>query len=190
VTAPFQDEANWSGAPDENVAGPYDEMSSVLAELPRPRPVRMSRRGKSTAVLVTVILLVSMTMFFAGLAAQARVTGPNAGSPLLLKFALPIVFILVIVPLMLVTIARQKILLAEGEIATAHVTKRRLARHGPTIRYEFTTRLGEHFSRGASDGSGQLSVGMNVPIFYDAQNPKKQLALCASFYEVVLPRDQ
>jgi hypothetical protein len=28
---------------------------------------------------------------------------------------------------------------------------------------------------------------MNVPIFYDPQNPKKQLALCASFYEVVLP---
>ena len=30
-------------------------------------------------------------------------------------------------------------------------------------------------------------VGMNVPIFYDPQSPKKQLALCGSFYEVVLP---
>jgi len=27
---------------------------------------------------------------------------------------------------------------------------------------------------------------MSVPIFYDPQEPKKQVALCASFYEVVL----
>ena len=81
----------------------------------------------------------------------------------------------------------RSVLLAEGEIATAQVTKRWMARNGPNIRYEFTTPLGEHFTRGAADGSRQLSVGMSVPIFYDPQRPKKQLALCASFYEVVLP---
>ena len=91
---------------------------------------------------------------------------------------------------MLRMIGRQKVLLAEGEMATAHVTKRWMARNGPNIRYEFTTPLGEHFSRGAADGSRQLSVGMSVPIFYDPQKPKRQLALCASFYEVVLPGNE
>jgi len=183
VRSPFQDGATSSG----DVSGPYDEMSRALAELPRPRVVRMSRKGKSTSELVTVILIVSMTMFIAGLSARSAAAGRNAGPSQLLTFALPIVFILAIVALMLRTITRQKLLLAEGELATARVTERRLARHGPTIRYEFTTRLGEHFTRSAADGSGQLSVGMNVLIFYDPQSPKKQLALCASFYEVVLP---
>jgi hypothetical protein len=88
---------------------------------------------------------------------------------------------------MLRKITQQKDLLAEGEMATARVTKRWIARNGPNIRYEFMTPLGEHFSRGTADASRQLSVGMNVPIFYDQQRPKKQLALCASFYEVILP---
>ncbi len=187
MTARFHDAADSMGAPGRDGPGPYDEMSGVLAGLPRPRPVRMSRRGKSTAVLVAVILIVSMTLFFVGLSAQSKATGGNAGLAQSLKFALPIVFIFVIVPLMLGQVTRQKPLLAQGEIALAKVTDRRWARHGATIRYEFTTQRGEHFSRTGPDGTGQLSAGMTVPVFYDPQRPKKQLALCASFYEVILP---
>jgi hypothetical protein len=78
-------------------------------------------------------------------------------------------------------------MLADGEMAVARVTKQWMARNGPNIYYEFTTPLGEHFSRGAADGSTKVSVGMTVPVFYDPQKPKRQLALCASFYELVLP---
>lgn len=174
---------------NERVAGPYDEIARALAGLPRPRRIRMSRRGKSTVVLVAVVLIVSMGIFIAGLAAKSSAQS-NAGPSQTLPFALPIVFILVIVPLMLRQITRQRPLLTEGEIATARVTKRRAARHGPTIQYEFRTPLGEPFSRGASDGSGRLSAGMSVPVFYDPQNPKRQLALCASFYQVILPGEE
>jgi len=187
MTTAFQEGAAWEESPGGDLPGPYDDLIRSLAAVPRPRAVRMSRRGKSTSVLVAVILAVSMTLFVAGLTAQSRVSGANAGSPQLVKFALPIIFILVFVPFQLFTIARQKTLIAEGEVATARVIERRLARHGPTIRYEFTTPLGEHFSRRASDGTGQLSPGMSVPIFYNLQTPKKQLALCASFYEVAMP---
>jgi hypothetical protein len=183
----FQNGATWGESPGGDIPGPYDDLFPALAALPRPRPVRMSSRGKSTSALVAVVLTVSMTLFFAGLIAQTKAAGVNVGPAQYAKYALPIVFILGIVPFMLVTITRQKPLIAEGEIAMARVTERRLARHGRTIRYQFTTPLGEHFSRKASDGSGQLSAGMNVPIFYDPQNPGKQLALCASFYEVVMP---
>src|SRR4029077_8920252 len=179
VTAPFQNEAASSGPPGGDVAGPYDEMSRVLAELPRPRPVRMSRRGKIIAMVVSTALLASLGIYAAaGMAIQRPVGGQYAGPSQLPVFALSITFIVVYAIVMLNVIGRQKRLLAEGEIATAHVTKRRMARNGPNIRYEFTTPLGEHFSRDAADGSRQLSVGMNVPVFYDPQNPKKQLALC------------
>jgi len=187
MTASFQDGTAGHESSGGDVPGPYDEIAGAMAGLPRPRAVRMSRRGKSTSVLVAVILLVSMSLFVAGLTAQSRAAGANKGSPQFVKFALPIVFILVFVPFQLLGIARQKRLIAEGEISMGRVKERRIARHGPTIRYEFTTPLGEHFSRSASDGSGQLSTGMSVPIFYEPQRPKKQLALCASFYEVVLP---
>jgi hypothetical protein len=142
-----------------------------------------------TAGLVSVALLASLGIFAAGLAAQRAVGRRSAGPPESLTFALPIILVLVMAPLMLRALGRQKMLLAEGEMATAQVTKRWVARNGPTIRYDFTTPLGEHFSRSAADGAGQLSVGMIVPIFYDPQSPQRQLALCASFYEVVQPAE-
>lgn len=187
MTSPFQDEASSSATPGENIPGPYDEVSRVLAAMPRPRPVRMSRRGKMTAAVVSVALLFAVGAFTASLFAQKAAAGRNAAPTPFLNFVLPVGMVLVIVPIMLRTLGQQKLLLAEGEMTTARVTKKWAARNGPNIRYEFTTPLGEHFSRSASDGSRQLSVGMNVPLFYDSQRPKKQLALCASFYEVVTP---
>jgi hypothetical protein len=187
MTKSFHDGQEWGESPGEVLPGPYDDLIPALAAAPRPRAVRMSRRGRSTSVLVTAMLVISMTLFVAGLTAQSRVSGASAGSSQLAKFALPILFIVVFVPFQLFTVTRQKTLIADGEIATARVIERRLARHGPTIRYEFTTPLGEHFSRSAPDGTGQLSPGMSVPIFYNPQAPKRQLALCGSFYEVVPP---
>jgi hypothetical protein len=187
VKGPFQNGADSNEPTGGVIPGPYDEMNRVLAELPRPRPVRMSRRGKTIAVMVSAALLASLGIFATGIATTSAVAGRETRPPQLLVFVPPIALILVIVPLMLRGIAKQKFLLAEGEIAAARVTKRWLARNGPNIRYEFTTPLGEHFSRSAADSTRQLSVGMNVPILYDPQRPKKQLALCASFFEVVRP---
>jgi len=163
-------------------------MSRVLAELPRPRPVRVSRRGKTLAFVVLAALLASLGIYVSGgIMVQRTAGGQSAGASHFPIYALSIALIVVFALVMLNVIGRQKTLLSEGEIATAQVTKRWMARNGPNIRYEFTTPLGEHFARGAADSSGQLAVGMNVPIFYDPQSPKRQLALCASFYELVLP---
>jgi len=187
VKGPFQGGADSNEAQGGAVPGPYDEISRVLAELPRPRPVRMSRRGKTIAAMVSAALLASLGIFATSIAVTSAVAGRGTGPPQLLVFVPPIALILVIVPLMLRKIAQQKFLLSEGEIATGRVTNRWLARNGPYIRYEFTTPLGENFSRSAADSTRQLSVGMNVPILYDPQRTKNQLALCASFFEVVLP---
>jgi hypothetical protein len=188
--SPFHDNTGSSDAPNGQAAGPYDETSRALAGLPRPRRVRMSLRGKTTLAVTAVILLASLGIFVAGLSGQSRVSPRNSGSPQILPFAIPIVFILLFVPLMFRSIIRQKPLLVDGEIAAARVTKRWASRHGPRIQYEFNTPLGEHFSSSAVDGSGQLAVGMNVPVFYDSQTPKRQIALCASLYEVVLPGEE
>jgi hypothetical protein len=99
-------------------------------------------------------------------------------------------FIVLYMVVMVYLVGKQKRLLAEGEMAMAHVTKRWMTRKGPRILYEFTAPTGQHFSRGAADSTLRLSVGMNMPIFYDPKRPKRQLALCASLYEVVMPGER
>lgn len=188
--APFQQRAGSNADSGGEFAGPYDELSRGLSELPRPRAVRFSRRGKIFATIVSAALLASLGIYAVGMAATSTAAGRNAGPPQFPIYALSIAFVVVVALVMVNALARQKRLLAEGEIAAAHVTKRWIARNGPNIRYEFTTPLGEHFSRSAADSTRQLALGMNVPIFYNPQNPKKQLALCASFYDLVLPGAQ
>jgi hypothetical protein len=170
------------------ISGPYDEIGRQIAELPRPRPVRMSARGRMMAAVVSVALLTSFGAYAAADAVMRRsVRIPYAGPSQFPIFVLSIIFITIATIVMANVIGGQKRLLADGEMCMARVVDRVLARNGPNIRYEFTTPLGEHVSGSSQDGSRKLSVGMCVPVFYDAQDPGKQLALCASFYEVILP---
>jgi hypothetical protein len=173
------------------ISGPYDEIGRRIAELPRPRPVQMSARGKMMAIIVSVALLSSFAAYAAAdvvMRRNARI--PYAGPSRFPIFVLTIVFIMIATIVMANIIGRQKQLLADGEMCMARVVDRVLARNGPNIRYDFTTPLGEHLSGNSQDGSRKLSIGMCVPVFYDAQDPKKQLALCTSFYEIILPESE
>ena len=189
--APIQEGAGSGRAKDATVEGPYDELARVLAGLPRPRPVRMNRRGKIIAVVVFTAFLISLGIYAGtGKAMQQSPGGQAAGPSQIPAYAISIFFVVVFYLVMMNVAGRQKRLLAEGEIATARVTKRWSTRNGPAIHYEFTTPLGEQFSGNAPDGTRKLSEGMSVPVFYDPQSPKKQIALCGAFYEVVLPGEK
>jgi hypothetical protein len=171
-------------APNEEVAQQY----ALLAELPRPRPVRMSRQGKLNVTIVVITLL----LLAGGLIAMS-VMQPQSGRknhappPRALVYVLPLGLVSVIALVMQLSVARQRQLLVEGEIAMARVTKQWITRNGYGINYEFTTPAGGAFSRMSTDTARRLLVGMDVPVFYDPQRPKRQVALCASFYEVILP---
>jgi hypothetical protein len=140
------------------------------------------------AIVVSIALLASLGIYVAaGVAIRRSAGGAYNGPSQFPIYAISMAFIAVFGFMMLIVISRQKRLLGEGEFAVGIVTKQWAARNGPNIRYEFSTPAGEHFSGVSADGSRKLSVGMSVPIFYDRQNPKKHLALCASFYEVMQP---
>jgi hypothetical protein len=168
--------------------GPYDEIGQMIAELPRPRRVRMSVRGKMMGAIFSVALLTSFGAYAAASIAVRRSAGAGYSGPSQFPiYVMSIIFTLIFTIVMANVVGRQKRLLSEGEMVMARVVDRVIARNGPNIRYDFTTPLGEHLSASAADGSRKLSIGMTVPVFYDPQNPKKRMALCASFYEVVLP---
>ncbi len=170
-----------NAAPGGAITGEY----RALAKLPRPRPVRMSRQGRMN----TAIIGVSMLFFAAALVAMVVIkpaSGTGNTPPRLVVFALPFALVAVIVFVMRRSLVQQRWLLAQGEIAMARVTKQWVARNGHGIRYEFTAPDGETFSRMTTDNARQLLVGMDVPVFYGPDDPKKQVALCASFYEIVM----
>jgi hypothetical protein len=188
VTPNSRDGEAWGGPADQHVAGPFDEIAGALASMPPPREVRLSRRGKTTVTVLVIALLAALAGYLATLAVARRALGDQ--SPQASQFPLDAVAIgtiAVISIILLTVVVRQKQLMAEGEVAIARVTRRWQTHRGPAIRYEFTTPRGEQRLGGAGDGSRQLAVGMSVPVFYDAQKPKRQLALCASFFEVNVP---
>jgi hypothetical protein len=162
------------------------DLYATLAELQRPRLVRMSRPGKMN----TAIIFISMLVFAGVLGAIVVMHPASGGNPTLprpLVYLLPLGLVAAIAFVMRRSLAQQRRLLAMGELAMARVTKQWTARNGNGVRYEFTTPTGETLSGMTTDNSRQLLVGMSLPIFYDPQQPKKQVAPCAAFYEVVLP---
>jgi hypothetical protein len=171
-----------TAAPGKGMA----ELYATLAELQRPRLVRMSRLGKMN----TAIILISMLTFAGVLAAIVVIHPASHRIPTLpqpVVYLLPLGLVAVIAFFMWRSLAQQRRLLAMGELSVARVTKQWTARNASGIRYEFTTPTGETVSGMTTDHSRQLLVGMSLPIFYDPQEPKKQVAPCAAFYEVALP---
>ena len=169
---------------------------AALAELQRPRPVRMSRQGKMN----TAIISISLLLFAAGLVAMIALhpaspagvpaSGNHPMPPRSFVYLLPVVLVAAIAFVTRRSLAQQRWLLTMGEVASGRVTKQWTARNGNGIRYEFTGPAGEIISGMTTDSARGLLVGMNVPIFYDPQDPKKQVALCAAFYEVVIAGGQ
>ncbi len=187
MTAASGNGARRSEEAARDAEGPFDEIGRALAGAPRPRSVRLSRQGKTAASILTIALLGALAGYLVTLGITRRTLPGQPAQPVHFPVnAIPIGSVAVIAAVLLNVMARQKQLLAEGEVAIALVTKQWRTHRGSAIGYEFTTPLGEHLSHGASDGSRRLVTGMTVPVFYDLQKPKRQLALCASFYEVVL----
>ena len=172
-----------SGPVNENLTEQY----RILAQLPTPRPIRLSRSGKMNVTIIAVALVLFAGVLITVAVLQPPLARRNFGPANMIGYVLPVILLAVITFAMQRAMLQQRHLLSEGAMAMARVTKQWTARNGNGIRYEFATPTGEKFSRMSVDSQRRVFTGMDTPVFYDAQQPKKQVALCASFYEVVLP---
>lgn len=170
-------------APD--IPGPYDEVAHRLAELPRPRAVRMSRQGKLTVTILLCAVGVSVLAFLWVGFATDSLAGPARLPASPRQFVLPIAMVGAALVFLWGISGQERRLLTHGELAQGHIVEFRAGHRGAYIRYEFRTPGGQGFSRYAADRSRKLSQGMTVPVFFDPSDPKKQVALCASMYEFV-----
>ena len=77
-------------------------------------------------------------------------------------------------------------LLENGEVALAKVTRQWSGDKGSSsIECEFKDFSGQMHKVIATDNTRKLLQSMSVPVFYDGDNPTRQIAYCATVHEVV-----
>jgi len=182
------DAASFAKTADASVNQEKSQQYDFLVSLPPPRPVQLGARGK---IMLTVVLLV---VFFLdafliwslyGLWYGARSFGDFHGPQI---FLASLALLIACVPFFVRRgIVRHQKLMENGAVAMARVTGQRTLKNNSIITYEFEDANGKTISESGPDLTRSLFEGMTVPVFYDAQNPKRQVAACASFFEIVNP---
>jgi hypothetical protein len=158
----------------------------ALLDIRPPRRVRMARRATMNLLLPMGIVVI----FEAIIVGHLFFTWDRAHSFAIFETrdwaAVVLGVLLLFVPLSAWRAqARERDLLENGEIALARVTKQWSVRNGASIVYEFTDSRGEERRQGGFDYTGKLFEGASVPVFYDRENPKRQVAACSALHEVV-----
>jgi hypothetical protein len=165
-----------------------DEAYRVLLALPRPRPVCLSRRGKFYTVLIRAAFGCFEAILLPQLYRQWERARSGGSLPLQSWFpVLAAAFLVFVLMGFLRGWARDRRLLATGEVTMAHVTRQWSMRNSSSIAYQFQDTEGRKVEAQGPDYTRTLYEGMSVPVFFNANNPKVQVALCTSFFEVVLP---
>lgn len=167
----------------------------LLAAAVRPRPVRLSPRGKSwlTALAcVEIAVEAGLVIYLCSRWLQVHSFGVLVNSH-------PIAFFLaLVVPLLPVMLspgwAKQKRLVRDGAVAIATVTSTSNSRFQVNrndevrmVEYQFQTDSGARITGRSTDPTFQLREGSPMLVYYDPADPGEQLAQCASYYVAAVP---
>lgn len=77
--------------------------------------------------------------------------------------------------------------MAEGDLAIGVVTHQAIIggkNQSSQIQYEFKDAAGRRARGKGTDESRELYQDMELPVFYDPQDPEKNVALCAATWEL------
>ncbi len=164
-----------------------DAQYKALLSVPRPRQIRMVRRGRLSIILVAIVI----GFLAAFLSAAMMVPSSRRGSFVTFGtktwvIAGVLLLILVVPYAMWRAQVRERDLLQIGEIALGRVTRQWYSEGNSSITYEFTDFRGATHRGLANDYTKKLFAGMGVTIFYDSNKPKRQMAYCSTMHEIVL----
>jgi len=190
TTSSRGDTASFAKTGDASVNREKTKQYDFLVSLPPPRPVRLGPRGK---IMLTVVLLV---VFFLDAFLIWSLYGVWYGTHSFADFHGPQIFLACLTVLIACVpffvrrgMVRHKNLMENGAVAMARVTGQRTLKNNSIITYEFEDTNGATISESGPDLTRSFFEGMTVPVFYDAKNPKRQVAACASFFEIVNPSE-
>ena len=172
-------------------AARLDPRYEALLQTMPPRQLRISRRGKFNLSLTLFVLAVFAAIIgvqlyrsWAELHSFAQFGFREWG---MAGFALLLLLMLVSQWRML---DRERGLLGQGEVAAGKIVERLGTRNAAAIKYEFQDFAGEKHVRTGTDYTQKLEEGMLVPVFYDRENPHRQVPACGTFHEVVLANER
>jgi len=157
---------------------------------PRPRPIRLKRGHRFWVALFTATLVIVPVLVVGFLIVEQRAQPRKQVLSADFWGTIPFVVLPPILLLLMFWIfSAHRRLVTHGEIAIGKVTDVRLRRRGPVITYEFLDRSGRLITTTAPDSTRSFSPGMDVPVFFNPENPQTdQIALCGSVYEVANAR--
>ncbi len=168
-----------------------DPLVKQLAALPKPRVVRFTPFGR-TRWLAFAVGWIVLTPIMLWIGRQDLQRGHSNLSDLMWTLFFPL-FTGLILSLALISEQRNRKLLKDGELTAGRVISQRRTggRHPRSlIVYSFTDRSGIGRQRESTDHSRSYFEEMIVPVFYDAQDPRRSLALCGTYLKIVTPEGQ
>ena len=167
---------------------PDSPRDQTLLRTPAPRQIRVSKSGRFVIWISVFGLLAFFIPFAANLYRQwtlyhsfSNIKGLGWG-----------IAVECIVALAAFGIWRGQVrecdLLEHGEVVLGRVVSQWTDnKRNSSVQYEFTDFLGSSHRGSAFDRTNQLFSGMPLVVFYDRDNPKRQIAYCSTLHEVILP---
>jgi hypothetical protein len=158
-----------------------------LRILSRPRTIRLKTSVRIFAAVYVIVF--GSSIYATILAVQKGGAKTNFSIP---SNLIPFVFFGLIWSIITVTMLRSVIrdrgLLSEGEIAIATVTSQKFAggeNRESRITYDFKDAAGRTVSGKCADRTRKVFEEMQTPVFYESNNPAKNVALVGATYDVV-----
>jgi hypothetical protein len=168
------------------VVAPSAQQQALL-RTSRPREIRMSTRGRG-----------SLSIALLGVLGFAAIFGTHLYTIWMRKHSFAVfttgdwvvaaivAFLLLLPYTMWRSQVRECDLLENGEVALATVLKQWKGDKGTSsVEYEFKDYQGGTQKGLSFDTTQTLLEGMPVAVFYDRDNPQRQIAACATYHEVV-----
>ena|SRR5271165_6380236 len=174
-------EMSQSGVPTKTITFKEKEFPE-LAALACPRKLKMTWKGRF--YLVFALAVVSLFTIYGLPALWSEFNNPQPSHGRKWTFLAPLVVIYGYSFAFFRNRLRERQLLANGELASGYVTAQNNGRYTPSIQYCFKLSGGRlEFGR-CDDASRSLYEGMTVPVFYDADNPKRSIPLDCSLTKI------
>jgi hypothetical protein len=180
------DASTFAGKSADAAVEPSAQQQALL-RTSRPREIRMSTRGR-----------VSLSVAFVGVMGFAAIFGLHLYTIWMRKLSFAVftpgdwviagivAFLLFLPYTMWRSQVRECDLLENGEVALATVVRQWQGDKGSSsVEYEFKDFQGETRRGGGFDYTQKLFEGMRVAVFYDRDNPKRQIPACATYHEIV-----
>jgi hypothetical protein len=175
-----------AGGKSSGEIGPSAQDQALL-RASRPREIRMAKGGRfSLAVALLAVLLFATIIGVHLYTVWARALSfASFGTKDWVMSG--IVALLLLVPWGLWrSQVRECDLLENGEIAMGKILRQwNEDNKGSSIEYEFSDYQGQTHRGLGSDRTEKLYESMTVPVFYDRDNPKRQIAYCTTLHEIV-----